>query len=672
VQYQSNPKLLQEELEMPLRHVVGLVAIALLVSCASQRPMPSVDYMPSAVRGATSSLERALEGGREALWQATPIEQLDARGHNICALRGGDIYCWRDNFLETFELTAEGPFVRIAVAGSYSVCGTRPDGEVVCGDYVSPIRDPRANLVAAKGLLCTASGTSIHCDLRGDSGRQLEFEVSDDAGDVVSLAAHDENLATSVLAVTSTGALYRWSNLRDEVRGPKRVDTPPLERVRQVRYGWAGVTKGGRVVYRGTTFGQRHSTGELCGVDRAQDVRIGMHRLCARTPEGVVCWKPQNLNERELRNGPLHEPCVGPRGTMAREDVVHIADSPLARFCVATTANDVECTTSKPTWSQARPVVHRNAAQIASGAHFNCALLEDGRVECVGPSTSLEGVELDELRGSSAIYAGGHVVCGVVEKELRCLFSTTGEDSKLTWQPIRPVKLHDEPSSVLVRDHRVSWEANGRVYPYQIVLPYRDDAAMGVLEAWTERAPPKFRPEKPQKVSKPERPLRSASRSYFLTEDGQLFRIKSRGLDLAGVAFGIVTGGVWIPMLEWDQPEDRVDIRKIPQAQELAAGARHVCHRNDDGTVECFGADDRGPVSGTPYEARVGAEEPYAHEFSSPAVQLSAGHFHTCARLESGDVRCWGGWGAGLVRPPDEYPGLRTVGWSSPHGEAQR
>lgn len=72
---------------------------------------------------------------------------------------------------------------------------------------------------------------------------------------------------------------------------------------------------------------------------------------------------------------------------------------------------------------------------------------------------------------------------------------------------------------------------------------------------------------------------------------------------------------------------------------ELAAGAAHSCARLADGTVACWGSNERGQLGdGTFAERRSATAVPALAD----VVELVAGSEHTCARLADGTARCWG------------------------------
>jgi alpha-tubulin suppressor-like RCC1 family protein len=71
----------------------------------------------------------------------------------------------------------------------------------------------------------------------------------------------------------------------------------------------------------------------------------------------------------------------------------------------------------------------------------------------------------------------------------------------------------------------------------------------------------------------------------------------------------------------------------------MAAGAKHACVLLQDGSIQCWGANDQGQLGdGTTTDSRVPA---LVHGLP-PAAEVRAGANHTCARLRNNTVACWG------------------------------
>lgn len=86
------------------------------------------------------------------------------------------------------------------------------------------------------------------------------------------------------------------------------------------------------------------------------------------------------------------------------------------------------------------------------------------------------------------------------------------------------------------------------------------------------------------------------------------------------------------------------DVPGIEDARQLALGFMHSCVLQQDGTVRCWGGNGFGQL-GLGHTSSIGdqAEEtPQIVSLGGLAVDIAAGYYHTCARMEAGQVRCWG------------------------------
>lgn len=72
----------------------------------------------------------------------------------------------------------------------------------------------------------------------------------------------------------------------------------------------------------------------------------------------------------------------------------------------------------------------------------------------------------------------------------------------------------------------------------------------------------------------------------------------------------------------------------------ISASASHTCALHSDSTVSCWGANSYGQTG----EEHVGGDHanPVAISLQGPAVSVSAGKNHSCAVLENGSIQCWG------------------------------
>jgi alpha-tubulin suppressor-like RCC1 family protein len=82
------------------------------------------------------------------------------------------------------------------------------------------------------------------------------------------------------------------------------------------------------------------------------------------------------------------------------------------------------------------------------------------------------------------------------------------------------------------------------------------------------------------------------------------------------------------------------------KATQVACGWAHSCAILEGGEVACWG-DNRAGQLGPDAAFVPGVSTPVAVELGARALELRAGHDHTCARTVEGRVTCWGGNGDG-------------------------
>jgi alpha-tubulin suppressor-like RCC1 family protein len=88
---------------------------------------------------------------------------------------------------------------------------------------------------------------------------------------------------------------------------------------------------------------------------------------------------------------------------------------------------------------------------------------------------------------------------------------------------------------------------------------------------------------------------------------------------------------------------------------QIAAGGLHTCARMNDGTVQCWGSDADGELGFPSKETCNGTEAEPCATRAKPVpgldhvVEIALGRRHTCARLDSGEVKCWGWNGYGQL-----------------------
>jgi len=104
-------------------------------------------------------------------------------------------------------------------------------------------------------------------------------------------------------------------------------------------------------------------------------------------------------------------------------------------------------------------------------------------------------------------------------------------------------------------------------------------------------------------------------------------------------------------------------------AQEISVGIAHSCARLDTGAMRCWGDGFYGQL-GYGSTTIIGDTEPASAGGDVPVggtvMQISAGLEHTCARLTTGAVRCWGNGMFGRLG----YANTQTIGDNEPASSA--
>jgi hypothetical protein len=87
---------------------------------------------------------------------------------------------------------------------------------------------------------------------------------------------------------------------------------------------------------------------------------------------------------------------------------------------------------------------------------------------------------------------------------------------------------------------------------------------------------------------------------------------------------------------------------------EIAVGGTHLCARDAEGRVYCWGNDLAGQTGVRAPGGSCTVEVPTEVALPRPAVEIRAANDSTCARLDDGSGYCWGGGhaGAGTTSPP--------------------
>ncbi len=127
-------------------------------------------------------------------------------------------------------------------------------------------------------------------------------------------------------------------------------------------------------------------------------------------------------------------------------------------------------------------------------------------------------------------------------------------------------------------------------------------------------------------------------------------KIKRTGLAATASSLVILTGLLWSPAIG---EQASSEFRRLP-AGFLDAGDAHTCAILDTGQVRCWGYGSSGRL-GYGNTADIGDNEapgsvgPVDLGAGRTALAMSVGFAHTCAILDTGQVRCWGAGTAGRL-----------------------
>ena len=316
----------------------------------------------------------------------------------------------------------------------------------------------------------------------------------------------------------------------------------------------------------------------------------------------------------------------------------------------------------------------RSAKAVAAGAHHTCAVLDDASVRCWGfggdgrlgyagtasigddePPAAAGPVVLGAGRTATAITAGtGHTCALLDDGSVRCW--GYGADGRLGYGDVASVGDDEPPAAAgpvnlgagrtaraisagsghtcaLLDDGSVrcwGYAANGR-------LGYADTVRIGDDETPAAAGPVDLGPGRTATAI-----TAGEAHTCAILDDGA---VRCWGYGLYGaLGYGYTTN------VGDDEPPSAAEPVYLgvgTTAVAISAGELHTCIVQNDGRVRCWGFGGNGRL-GYANARNIGDNE---LAFAAGTVDvgagrtataISAGSFHTCARLDDGGVRCWG------------------------------
>ncbi|MBL8778542.1 MAG: RCC1 repeat-containing protein [Acidimicrobiales bacterium] len=367
-------------------------------------------------------------------------------------------------------------------------------------------------------------------------------------------------------------------------------------------------------------------TGPLTNVTQ---ITVGAGHACARLGNGqAVCWgfnASGQLGDGTTTSPPRPVAVSNPAGTGSLTNVSRVAAGN-SHTCARLTTGQLRCWGANAsgrlgdgtTTDRLRPVVVKNPAgtgpltdvsKVATGHSHTCARLTSGQLRCwgansdgrVGDGTTtnrLLPVVVSNPAGSGSLRDVSKVAAGAAHT---CVRLTSGQAR--CWGSNANGRLGDGTTTDRPRPVVVSNPAgNGPLTDVK-------DVAAGVAHTCVK--------------------LGSKNARCW-------------GQDSVGRLGDGAGGGSVRPAVV----QDGADLGALGGITQIVGGGLHVCGRTTAGEARCWGFNDAGqtgnddtstseatavPVVGTTGSGRL-----------SGIVQLAAGSRHTCARLTTGQVRCWG------------------------------
>ncbi len=540
---------------------------------------------------------------KDRLEKLGPLRAVRAYAGKVLALDAAGTL-WQDERGETTRVPKAERVTSFA-AGAHA-CAVLEGGRVLCWGYASyrATGFPSATTTAAPGIVpgledatAVAAGYSHTCVLHG-GGRvrcfgenrdgQLGGEKTDANGhvDVPDIDDATEISASGSLTCVArrSGKVACWGEPR--VLGPSGgIVDPGWSDAELVDVGHDRVCaarRGGAV----DCFGDMRPIAPqaVAGLGPATRVAAAAFQSCALVGQGELwCWGRWEVEGKSAEA----EVVRTPRLVHEVRDAVHLSMAKgVARLhdgCVVRRGGTVLC------WygpAKSEPGI-TDATEVAVGQHHACALRSAGRVSCWG--SNAEGqlarpnaerpsgvVDIPEIAGAVEIDASGFSTCARMSGgAVRCwggtTFSFSGErPPKRPHEVVTLPGLSDATSLAIGYTHGCAGRAGGRVACFGSNL----SSEVTKTRIWYI----------PKPVTRPDRDV-----SHVAAGGNRTCALSARGeLSCWGYRFAPLD----VPF----DPAQQKRVAAAPALVQLSIADYHMCARDRDGAVTCWGADDQGQL----------------------------------------------------------------------------
>jgi alpha-tubulin suppressor-like RCC1 family protein len=322
--------------------------------------------------------------------------------------------------------------------------------------------------------------------------------------------------------------------------------------------------------------------------------------------------------------------------------------------------------------------------QVSLSGANGCALEETGAVHCWGTThsgmlgfawdgenlgeheTLLAGPALDLGEGVVSIAQGSYFTCiAYADGGVRCWGqSDRGQTGYGTTDTIDPVADGIAPKQLPLVDVgapvrslsagtrsicAVTQDGQAKCWGHDLYGTLGQGAAVG--ESWYlgDNDVPADYPS----IKLPGAPIRTVSIATnvacALHEDGA---ITCWGQNSAGLGYGKAQDAIGVGYGDDESPNSLGHVDVGGPAKAVEVGTNFACALLEDGAVRCWGTSPLGQLGRGDYEVVGYPEPPSAYapiDLGGPATAIAVGFDHSCAVLETGDVRCWGGGVVGAL-----------------------